>query len=54
MLGGRVPGVEKWGPGEPRGGDCMAQVEGVWRAKDCLNTDTPMAFLAEKVYPGDS
>jgi hypothetical protein len=27
---GCVLGVEKWGPVEPRGGDCVAQVEGVW------------------------
>jgi hypothetical protein len=40
MLSGCVPGVEKWGPREPRGGDCMAQVEGgvvyvIWLCARC-------------------
>jgi len=46
-------GKARWGPGQPRGGDCMVMAGGVWQARDCLSAATPRVFLAEKIYLGD-
>ena len=46
-------GVDRWATGEPRAGDCMLVREGAWHSQDCLSTDRPRAFLAEKVYIGN-